>query len=103
MCIADSAVPAQLRGDSGGCARFSPIWWQRNQVHGEGEVAVRATLEEEGESNCLLRFSVRDTGIGIPEDKIGVLFNAFGQVEASTTRKFGGTGLVWPSPNNWRS
>jgi CheY-like chemotaxis protein/HPt (histidine-containing phosphotransfer) domain-containing protein len=59
----------------------------------KGEVVVRATLEEEGESDCLLRFSVRDTGIGIPEGKLGVLFNKFSQVDASTTRKYGGTGL----------
>jgi signal transduction histidine kinase len=58
-----------------------------------GEVVVRATLEQEGESDCLVRFSVRDTGIGIPESKIGLLFHPFGQVDTSTTRKFGGTGL----------
>jgi signal transduction histidine kinase len=59
----------------------------------KGQVTVRVAMEEITESDCVLRFSVRDTGIGIPEDKIGALFNKFSQVEASTTRKFGGAGL----------
>jgi signal transduction histidine kinase len=55
----------------------------------EGSVIVRATAAPGNR----VRFEVVDTGIGIPEDKIGGLFQAFAQVDASTTRRFGGTGL----------
>jgi CheY-like chemotaxis protein len=44
-------------------------------------------------SFILLHFSVRDSGIGIPREKLGLLFQAFSQVDSSTTRKYGGTGL----------
>ncbi len=58
-----------------------------------GEVSVRATKVSETESAVCVRFSVKDTGIGIPDDKVPLLFQKFSQVDASTTRQFGGTGL----------
>ena len=54
---------------------------------------MRASLKEETDENVVVRFSVCDTGIGIPHDKQEVLFQQFTQVDASTTRIYGGTGL----------
>jgi len=59
----------------------------------QGHVVVRANLVRETSNVAVLRFSVRDTGIGIPSDKLGILFQKFTQVDASTTRKYGGSGL----------
>ncbi len=59
----------------------------------EGEVVVTVRLHEETDEHVILKFFVRDTGLGIPQDRVDKLFKAFSQVDASTTRKFGGTGL----------
>jgi PAS domain S-box-containing protein len=60
----------------------------------KGGVTVQLTLEEsETAPHHVVKYSVIDTGIGIPQDKISKLFRSFSQVDSSTTREFGGTGL----------
>jgi len=94
FCSADPALPTLLRGDPGRLRQIlTNLAGNAIKFTQKGEVAVRVSLEEETETECRLRFSVRDTGIGIPKEKIGLLFAKFSQVDASTTRTYGGTGL----------
>jgi signal transduction histidine kinase/DNA-binding response OmpR family regulator/HPt (histidine-containing phosphotransfer) domain-containing protein len=59
----------------------------------KGEIVVAISLLQSTPERALLRFAVRDTGIGIPAAKLASVFEKFSQVDASTTRRFGGTGL----------
>lgn len=88
----DFEVPARVYGDH---SRVRQILMKflSNAVKftEEGEVVVLVQVETD--AACSLRFTVRDTGIGIPENRQAHLFEEFHQVDTSTTRRFGGTGL----------
>jgi len=92
----DLDVPVQIIGDN---IRLKQILINliNNAVKftHEGEVYLNIYLISKAtdSSKIILGFQVKDTGIGIPENKIGSLFSAFTQVDTSTTRRYGGTGL----------
>ena len=92
--LIDPGVPTELVGDPvrlkqiltnlvGNAVKFTE----------RGEVVVRVELVGQDGETAALRFSVRDTGIGITEEQLGRLFLSFSQADTSTTRRYGGTGL----------
>ncbi|MBL7648285.1 MAG: PAS domain S-box protein [Candidatus Hydrogenedentes bacterium] len=93
-CTADPEVPVLLRGDPGRLRQvLHNLAGNALKFTEAGDVVIRVSNVEERDDGVTLRFSVRDTGIGIPEEKKGILFDKFSQVDASTTRVYGGTGL----------
>ena len=102
FCFADLNVPTLLRGDPVRLRQIlTNLVGNAFKFTNAGQVAISVSLEDEGDEgvksddkeNILLRFSVRDTGIGIPADKICLLFNKFSRVDSSITRQYHGAGL----------
>ena len=94
-CDVDASVPELVVGD-GSRLRQILINLVGNAIKftERGKVLVRVEREASQEqNNCWLRFTVQDTGIGIPADKRKVIFEAFSQLDGSSRRKYGGTGL----------
>jgi len=92
--LIDPQIPSELVGDVtklrqvlinlvGNAVKFTE----------QGSVHVHATLEEECEERAVIAIAVQDTGIGIPADKLPLLFQPFSQLDSSMSRKHGGTGL----------
>ena len=92
--VLDHEVPSLLCGDPGRLRQVL-INLAGNSIKftEKGEISVRTTLESEDATHAVIRISVIDTGIGIPKDSMSRLFESFSQVDSSTTRKYGGTGL----------
>jgi PAS domain S-box-containing protein len=90
----DPAIPPVLRGDA---LRLKQVLMNLGgnaiKFTHSGEVVVRVRMLQLDESGALLEFAVQDTGIGISAEQRPRIFNAFSQAEASTSRRYGGTGL----------
>ena len=106
VCNIDSDVPVHLKGDPGRLRQIlTNLMGNAIKFTHQGEVVIHVSpIPENAEhrpetgvnghgDDVFLRFSVRDTGIGIPADKIDLIFQDFTQADASTTREYGGTGL----------
>jgi PAS domain S-box-containing protein len=90
----DPDVPVWLSGDPGRIRQILlNLAGNAVKFTEKGQVSVLVSVKEEQPDDVLLYFKVSDTGIGIPADKIDLLFEKFSQVDSSTTRNFGGTGL----------
>jgi two-component system sensor histidine kinase/response regulator len=94
LCDIAPDVPELLEGDPGRLRQILlNLVSNAIKFTSHGEVAVRVAIDAEDRDARVLKFTVSDTGIGIPTEKQVSIFSPFTQADSSTTRKYGGTGL----------
>ena len=90
----ENDVPVHLRGDAGRIRQvLLNLGGNAVKFTDGGEIVIHVRREDDDASHTVVRFEVRDTGIGISSEKVDSLFSPFTQVDTSTSRKYGGTGL----------
>ncbi|QYF96026.1 response regulator [Massilia sp. PAMC28688] len=93
-CRVDPAIARTMKGDPGRLRQvLINLLGNAIKFTQQGSVTLAVAMDAEQGEQCMVSFAVSDTGIGIPADKQGMIFEAFSQVDGSTTRQFGGTGL----------
>lgn len=92
--LIDPAIPSRVFGDSSKVKQIlNNLISNAIKFTKEGMITIHVKQILREDDKLLLNFEVKDTGIGIPEDKLNLIFESFMQADASTTRKYGGTGL----------
>ena len=87
-------VPRDVKGDPGRIRQIlMNLCGNALKFTKEGGIVIRCEMTGEADDHIMIKFSVTDTGIGIEKEKQGKIFESFTQVDGSTTRKYGGTGL----------
>ncbi len=94
ICHVEEEVPLRVTGDPNRLRQvLSNLMGNASKFTEQGEIELHLSLDEERATGYIIHGTVRDTGDGIPENKLAVIFEPFQQADNSDTRRYGGTGL----------